>query len=306
MKTAEVKLWQRTVTAISLHEDQPLYIFYDSVSGNDANIWSMLMMSEGAVTTPVGPVTPERRMHNFKDLQQLPVATTVKNTAPGWNRFTFNGQAWKKHPAGGIDWYLYTSSSKAQSFTISQWGTSWQSNVEAAEFKRTNGREYTEEQQILRLQSKEPFFSILIPFNKGDRSYERSITTLTGRKIQVKQDDDIITISDDGVVIKRSDADILALLKTGKKINNGRIALEGGVMGLEYSKNELVIRVHGNPGIRTIKLPFKTVRPQGKYTDTRIGSAQANTVITIDYKNNKTDLPAGQKGYTEYIFTITE
>jgi len=308
MRTPEGKTWQRIVTAITLNEDKPVFIFYDSISGNENNIWSMMMMSEGAVETPAGAVTPEKRMYNYRDVkqQQLPSATPVKSIPAGWNRFAFNGQSWKKHISGGIDWYLYTNTSRPVNFTLSQWGTNWLNVVEAAEFRKSNGREYTEEQQILRVQNNEPFFSVLLPFTKGDRSYEGTVTTLPGKKIQVKQATDVLTIDEAGVVMKKGNSDLLALLRSGKKIDNGRFFVEGGIMGLEYSKSKLVIRVHGKSGIRTIRVPFGVVRPQTKYGDALIKSAQGNTVITIDYKNNKTDLPAGQKGYTEYIFAITE
>ena len=265
----------------------------------------MTMMSEGAVNTPAGAITPEKRMHNARDLQQLPSATPSKSIPAGWNRFLFNGQSWKLHPSGGIDWYLYTNASKPVNFTLSHWGTTFQNNLELAEFKKANGRDYTEEQQILRLHSNEPFFSILLPFNKGNDVYGKNITTLPGRKIKLKTTGGEWTIAREGYSFAGKDSQIVALVNGGKKIANpnGTIALEGGSMIVECKGSNMRVRVHGNTGNRKITVANKTVTLSSKNGAT-VSKTTKGSVVTIAYKSSSKDLSPGQQGYTEYLFTV--
>jgi len=302
---AEGILWQRNISVIMLDDKIPAYIFYDSISGNENNIWSMMMMSEGAVNTPAGNITPEKRMHNGRDVQQLPTATAVKNIPAGWNRFLFNGQQWKLHPSGGINWYLYTNASKPINFTMAQWGTSFQNNVEQEEFKKTNGRDYTEEQQILRLESNEPFFSILLPFNKGADIYDKNITALGGGKIKLKTAEGEWTIGKQGYVFAGKDSQVVALVNNEKHIANanGSIALEGGTMLVECKGNNMRVLVHGNSGDRKITIANKAVTVSGKNTAT-VSNTSKGSVVTIAYKSSGKDLSPGQPGYTEYLFTV--
>jgi len=305
MSTKEGKTWTRTIFFISLHEELPVYIFNDSVSDKGKNIWSLPMMSEGAVQTTVGPITPEKRMHNNGSLQQLPSATPVKTIPAGWNQFAFNGQSWKTHFSGGINWNLYSYSGQPMNFTMAQWGTSWQNSTEQNEFKRTNGRAYTEEQQILRLQSNEPFFTVLVPYPKKSQAYQKTVGLLSGKQMQLKQADDDLMLSANGMTAQNKQGGIIALLSADKKIVQNGFSVEGGIAGIDYNKTGFTIRVHGNSGVRKIMVPFKKTVPSKTYTGLTLRPDKNGTLIIIDYKNNNTDLPAGEKGYSEYSFTVS-
>lgn len=303
MKNKEGGIWTRTVSSVNLHPGMPVYIIYDSVSGNEFNIWSMQMMSEGPVKTPGGPVTPVKRMYNNNDKKELPSATPVKQIEGGWKRFGFNGQPWKLHPSGGIDWYLYTYVSKPVNVTLSHWGTNWQNAEEQAEFRKSNGRDYTEEQQIIRMQSKEPFLSIILPYLKGTNPYSQGIRELTGKQLLLQQQEDELRVGARGMVVQTTKGGIIALLKPGEKIQEDGFSIEGGIAGLEYNDKTIWIRVHGNSGQRVITVPYKKIKPLETYTGIGLKATANGTIITIQYKNNSSDLPVGEKGYTEYKFT---
>jgi len=302
---AEGKTWKRSISMIMLDDKTPAYIFYDSVSGNENNIWNMMMMSEGPVTTATGAITPERRMHNNKDLQQLPVATAMKTIPEGWNRFLFTGQKWKKHPSGGIDWYLYTNSSKPVNFTLAQWGSTFQNLPELEEFKKTNGRDYTEEQQILRMRSNEPFFAVLLPFEKGNDIYGKNITASPSKKMKIKTGEGEWIISREGYVMAGPGKELVALIGNKKLSNaNGTIALNGGTMIVEANGTEVKVRVHGNSGTRKITVANKSLVASVRYEGVTVTASSSGTAITIPYKSTTNDLSPGQKGYTEYLFTV--
>ncbi|MFN2439562.1 MAG: hypothetical protein ABR503_10215, partial [Chitinophagaceae bacterium] len=139
--------WFRKIVMVTIKEDQPIIILYDSVTNNKPAIWSMPFMSQGAVSTPVGNVTPVDRLYDRdNNSQQLPVATSENGLNKGINKFSFTGQDWPKtvHPAGGIDWHMYNVSNSAGSFTMSQWTNNWQNSAEMNEYWQTTGKEYKE------------------------------------------------------------------------------------------------------------------------------------------------------------------
>ena len=69
-------------------------------------------------------------------------------------------------------------------------------------------------------------------------------------------------------------------------------------------EQELKVRVHGNSGNRKITVANKSLVYSGKNNGTTVTNTSKGTIITINYKSNSKDLSPGQKGYTEYLFTV--
>lgn len=301
MSTKNGAVWYRKINMVTLHEEAPIIAFYDSIPGNEANIWSMLMMSEGAVRTPAGLITPEKRIYDNNKRKELPRASPVKELSPGLNRFVFNGQQWPAHPANGINWELYTLSSSNMQFTVAEWGTTWQNTIETNEFKATNKRAYSEEQQIIRLHSDKPFFNILLPYVKGENPYQESVKSISPNSVLVEQQGNDIIISPDYYVAKTKDGFCGALLSSSAQFSYNGITITGGYTELEYDARTVKIRVHGNTGNREIKLPFALQRT-GSLTGIQMENTRSNTVLTINYRATGNDLPNGEKGYAEFTF----
>ena len=293
--------WHRKINMITLHEEAPIIIFYDSLSGSEANIWSMLMMSEGDVQTPVGSIAPVKRIYNNKNRKEMPEASPVKRLSPGLNRFVFNGQQWPAHPANGINWELYTLSPSDLQFTLAEWGTTWQNTIEVNEFKTTNKRAYLEEQQIIRLNSDKPFFNILLPYVKGQNPYQDKVKFLSSHSALVEQQGNDIVVGPDYYAVKTKNGFCGGLLSSSAQLSYNDITITGGYTELEYDSRTVKVRVHGNTGNRRIRLPF-LLQTTGTLTGVKIEQMRGNTVLTIDYWSMGNDLPNGEKGYTEFVF----
>ncbi|MFM9909064.1 MAG: hypothetical protein ACKVOW_06940 [Chitinophagaceae bacterium] len=305
MTSKEGKVWHRRVMALNLHDQLPIYFFYDSITGQEKNVWSMMMMSEGTVTTSVGQMQSEKRVYNNEGISQLPASGSNKNLLSGWNSFFFTGQHWRAHHTGGINWYLYNYSSKPQDCSLAQWTTTWQNGEEQNEFYQTNGRKYSEEQQILRIRGENPFFSVLLPHLKNDRYYQNSVKMMEGGKLQIDQINDEIILSPFSVLVTSSNKLLLCLFDANKIITSNGFTLAGGQSELEYSDSLIRIRIHGNNGIRKIQIPFP-VLPIEKYPSLSISNKNSLTDIAIEFVNRNNNLRNGENGYQEFIFRRNE
>lgn len=300
MEMKDSTRWYRKINRVVLDESLPIFVFYDSVAGKGANIWSMPMMSEGAVGTPVGPVTPEKKIHNNRDKKQLPEATPMKHLEPGLNRFEFTGQHWSAHPTGGINWELYTYATAPMDFTLSEWGTTWQNTQEVNEFRKTNNRNYVEFQQYIRLRSDHPFFNILLPYKKGQEPYRNAVKSRAAGVITVEQNKQEILLGPDFFYSKTEDGGVAALWSNTSRLEFNGISISGGYTELEYNSEHIKVRVHGNSGERKLVLPF-VVKKENDKTGVQIETLSQSTVITVDYQAADYNLPNGKRGYREYI-----
>lgn len=293
--------WFRKINMIVVHKELPIIVFYDSVAGKGSNIWSMPMMSDGAVNTPAGAVTPLKKLHNNGSKKQLPEATALKQLPPGLNRFVFTGQSWPAHPAQGINWQLYTYSRGQMDFTMADWGTTWQNTLEVNEFRKTNKRNYSEEQQFIRLRSDQPFFNVLLPYAKDQNPYSGNIKTPSAGIISVEQNGQDVMISPDFFYLKTKDRFSAALLSETSRLTYQGISISGGYTELEYNTDTVKVRVHGNPGKRKITLPF-LLKTTGKTPGVLVETLSGNTVLTVNCQSKDYNLSNGKKGYQEYTF----
>ncbi|MCO5242067.1 MAG: hypothetical protein M9904_18660 [Chitinophagaceae bacterium] len=302
MNTKDGTQWFRKINMITVQKELPIIVFYDSVVGKGANIWSMPMMSDGPVNTPVGLVTPIKRIYNNGSKKQLPQATVQKRLVPGLGRFVFTGQTWAAHPARGINWELYTYSQHPMDFTIADWGTTWQNTLEVNEFQKTNKRDYSEEQQIIRLQSDQPFFNVLLPYPKGQNPYGNNIKVPSAGVMSIKQNGQDVIISPDFYYVKTKDGLLAALLSETSQITYDGISISGGYTELEYDTDTVKVRVHGNSGKRQIILPFplQVFSPSPAIELQQIGES---SFITISYQSEGLDFLNNKKGNQEFVFS---
>ena len=304
MKTPDGGEWYRQLMMINLPNNSPIIVYYDSVNGNTPNIWSMMMMSEGPVATPVGNIEPEHRLHNNGNLQQLPSGTPVKTMPAGLNRFAFTGQQWITHPSGGINWYLYTLSNSSIDFSLADWASTWQNQSELEEFAATNKRGYTEEQQIIRLKSNRPFFNLLLPFSKGKDVYANAVKKSKDENaFQLKFQDQDIFVSRSGYYCRDDKKIAMASWTTAGEMIADGFSISGGYTEIEVVNKKLLIRVHGNAGKRTIVLPF-AIQQAGTAKEARVKATATGALLNIDYPGGSLNLNGTDKGHSEYIFTI--
>lgn len=301
MESKDGTKWFRKINSIVVNKELPILVFYDSVVANKANIWSMPMMSEGSVVTPTGLISPIKKMNNNGSKKQLPEATATKRIAAGLNRFVFSGQNWPLHPKKGINWELYTYSSKPMDFTLSDWGTTWQNTQEVNEFIKSNKKQYTEEQQIIRLRSTQPFFNILLPFNKDHNPYSGNVTSTTTGLISIKQNNRDILVSPEYYYIADKENFSGALFSETATLSFSDISISGGYTSLEFNKDTVKVRVHGNTGVRKIILPF-LLKPVENMNQIEVENFSGKSQLKVSYKSNAINLPNGEKGYKEYIF----
>jgi hypothetical protein len=297
------KEWYRRVVMISLKEDQPIILFYDSVNNSKPNIWSMPFMSEGGINTPVGIVIPTDKMYTNKDkFLQLPDATAEQKIVGGLNKFSFTGQNWsqKLHSTGGINWDLYTISNNPSSFIVSQWSNNWQNSAEVSEFQQTNGRPYSETQQILRIKSTTPFFHVLLPYFKGTSPYKNNVRLIGGDKINLPYNNGEITISENYYFYTSNDKIVFASFSS-QPATEKNITINGGMAEIEIEGDTIKIRVHGNTSKRFFVLPF-SLATADKNSTLQIDTKNNTTEIVIDYISKGIDKLSAEQGYTEYTF----
>jgi hypothetical protein len=150
----------------------PIIYVTDQFAGPSAGTGKTLtwnMMATGAVSTPAGAVTPAMR---FSAGCQSPAGALPSDGAvfalnAGLQRFNFTGVAWPKHPAGGIDWDLFTVPNDATGqFFIGNWGHGCHPVREASEFQQANGVPFSETQHILRVHDNGGFTTLILPYAK--------------------------------------------------------------------------------------------------------------------------------------------
>lgn len=261
----------------------------------------MMMMSQGAIKTPVGEITPESRLSDHKKEMVLPKGTTALSLKSGINKFGFTGQSWIAHPAKGINWDFYTNSRASQDISFAQWGTTWQNGVEIQEFFQTNKVWYSEEQQIIRIKGGKTFFNLLLPYYKGSNPYDNNIGAVSPDTFKLKQNNKTIYIGTDYYYAKGDNDFCGALLASGSSLNVDGISIAGGYAEVEFDANSVKIRLGGNSGQRKIKLPF-LVKPKGSFVGVKIDNTTTGTVFTIPFNAPESEINNESIVEKEYIF----
>ncbi len=156
--------WQRLV---SLEKGtSPIIRIEDSFDGEGAAgtafVSTLLLMAEGPVETPFGPIEPEVRLYDNRDVkhQELPSASPGRELAAGRHRFRFTGQFL-------IDFDLYVEVSEAAAVSLGNWGHTWHPSREARQFQKATGKPFSETQHILRVRTSGPLRYTIVPYLKG-------------------------------------------------------------------------------------------------------------------------------------------
>lgn len=259
------------------------------------------MMSTGMIKTPVGSIEPHLKIHNNQDRKELPEGTAAKPIAPGWNTFEFNGQSWKKHPANGINWNLYTYTSGTSSFSLAHWGTTWQNTHETTDFYQANQKDYQEDQQIIRIKYNNVLSSVIIPQWKGALPMSIKSST-TNSEFKVSHLTDTVQIFKNGFYLKSHTGEYYTLFGSLLAIQTSKLGLRGGSMQLEIHAKKIMCYLHGSSGIRSITFPYKVSSPvyQKKVT---IKSNGAGSTVSINYVSSGLDVAVGNKPYE--LFTLS-
>jgi hypothetical protein len=297
------KKWLRQVSILIISADHPIIIIKDSIDNNEPNIWSMLFMSQGPIVSTGGALTPVKKKYDNNLLKELPGASVETVLKDGWNKFQFKGQDWSKqlHPSGGIDWDIHTYNKENTSFTVSEWSNYWQNDMERGEYMSIYKKPYEESQQVLRIKGASQFFNIILPYNKGANSFGNVQQDVTG-KLKIGYGDNTIVISRSYYYCESASTRYFGSLDTNTEYQHG-YSIKGGYAEIENNNKKLIIRVHGNSGIRIIQVPYK-VESTIFSEAVSVKTARNQSQVTIIYKSNGQSLLSSEKGYVEYLFNI--
>ena len=173
MENANGLQWERKLYSLVTNSDLPVIMIKDNFSGSNfrqGKVMTINLMATGAVSTPVGSITPPVRLS--PDTQIATVLPSVSPTItlnPVANHFIFTGQSWMQHPTRGIDWDLYTIADEPQQAVIGNWGHSWIRRPRGHSFKVPTCKTFSESQHILRVQGNDSFWTLILPYYKGKR-----------------------------------------------------------------------------------------------------------------------------------------
>ncbi len=284
-------LWTRTVRTMAFNPAYPVIYIRDTFSGPGAGIGKTLtwnMMAAGPVDTPAGPVTPLPRFSAGCQsvAGELPSSGNVYGLETGLQQFTFTGVPWVKHPAGGINWDLYTlSGSGTAQFNLGNWGHGCHASREAAEFLRASGRSFAETQHILRVHDTGAFTTILMPYAKAARPDR--IVTQDACGTRIAQASETLCFTDSVAQYGRATANVLTVYD-GTTQSAFDVTAAGGPQEIVIEDGRLTWTIGGaTPGDRTLILPdvWQPVHPVAhtgnKFTRNYPGGLQAAPVVMV-------------------------
>ena len=292
--------WTRKVFQFNPRVQTPIFVIKDDLNNSNNYIWNFNFTARDVVGTPGGPVDPPKAFWN-KDgsPQENPAASPVIALATGLNRFDFTGINWIAHPAGGIDWEVYIKTEEPGGATLSELAHNFIPAEEKDEFLATNNVSAFEERQtILRVKGKNSFFTVIVPYNKGQRPTSLAVTETGG----------VLSVTAPGVFDFSTDLTYYTYDETGgKKVlttyDNQVLAfanatIEGGPMELEIRTDTIFARLHGATGNRTVTLP------PGNWTLNRLSenASFSNGQWTLGHTSTGSLHNSYGGGYTEYIF----
>lgn len=254
--TAGGQSWQRSVFQFQPESKMPIFIVQDTLAGSTgANIWNFNFMAEGDVATPQGIQTPPERTWNYNGGPNQPptAGPAFSLSSAGFQRLDFQGQNWPQHPAGGIDWELYLEAPGTNQANLASWGHTFAPAIEQAEFFETNGSSYEERQTTVRVSGGDAFLAVIVPWYKGQRPEGMQVER-KGDTVRVRADSFLFDTNLRYAFFEKKGKTVLTTFTT-LPVDLDSLAISGGPAEVEVLDSLAFVRLHGETGIREIKLP---------------------------------------------------
>lgn len=275
--------WTRASYSIHPNDAYPALIIRDTFAGEQAavaKIFTLNLMAQGPVQTPIGVMTPPVRTwgdgYNDKINHEYPSAGQVFALQPGVNKLGFTGAQFgtPEKPLPGIDFDLYTVSDLPQQAHIGDWADNWVAGA-ASLFQTANGRPYEERQHILRIRGAGPFTTVILPWRKGQPRV--AAVTREGALLVITAGDEKTTIGDSFYNFAQGAKKGLVAF-TGAKAAGEGITIDGGPAEVLLDAAAVTITVAGAAGARAITLPGAW-----KAKDPKAPAKLANGTWTVEY-----------------------
>lgn len=248
--------WHRKFYQFNANDDVPIFVVKDSLNDNSNDyIWNMSFTSDGTVSTPGGDVDPPARLWDYQSgpNEQPAASAEIALSSGSLHKFDFTGINWVDHPAGGIDFEVYSEANVAQSATLSEWAHTFIPIPEAQEFLATNSSSFEERQQMLRIRGKEHFYTIMVPYYKGLRPNNLSVNK-SGNVLTVSCDDFTFETNLYYSTYTSSGKKVLTTFNS-QSLTFANSTISGGPMELEVYTDTIIARLHGATGDREVTLP---------------------------------------------------
>lgn len=237
---------KRTVRLIHADPDHPIVLIEDSFDTDAPMIFTLNLMAEGKVDTPLGSVEPEPRFYRWRtnDQRQRPSSTEGRTIPGGLHRFGFDGQ-W------GVDFDLFVDAPAQQQFALGNWGHTWHPTPEVDAFRRAHDRPFEESQHIFRLRGTNGFRVLLLPRRDGEKAPD---VQRLGNDVVISTVDSTVTLSPGAFAAKHDSATTLVNFEGLHAAGHG-IEISGGpgevVLDGAEGHAHLIMAEGGN----TLKLP---------------------------------------------------
>jgi hypothetical protein len=253
-------VWSRTVRVMSFNPSYPIIYVHDTFSGGPSAgagktlTWNL--MATGAVTTPVGPVTPTTRFSAGcqSPAGALPSNGIISPLAAGLNHFSFTGAVWQQHGTLGINWDLFTlTANSTQQFMIGNWGHGCHATRETEEYQTANNAAFAEVQDILRIHDTGPFSTIILPYGKA--APPSRVVTQQSCGVQIEQGTESSCFNDSMAVYAGNRSRMFTVYDASTQSAFG-FAASGGPQEVVVEGSQVVWTIGGvTAGPRTLTLP---------------------------------------------------
>ncbi len=154
--------------ALRADPERPVYVIHDDGDTNDVNrIATFNIVAKGETQAPGGNYVPsaDRYYPRFippsEDPNHLPFTESARHLSSGVNRFSFTGQY-------GVDCDVFVAAKSADA-TLGHW------SVEIQSATIPDGDQHKMHQQILRVRTADPLYTIIIPRRANDTSVTATI-----------------------------------------------------------------------------------------------------------------------------------
>jgi hypothetical protein len=257
-------VWTRNVRTMAFDAAYPIIYVTDSFAGPSAGAGKTVtwnMMATGPVSTPGGAVTPVTRFSAGCQsvAGALPSNGNVLGLNSGLNQFTFTGAAWAKHPAGGINWDLFTLANDATGqFFIGNWGHGCNPVGEAGEYQKANNAAFAETQHILRLHDNGPITTMIMPWAKNAKPNRTVNQAACGTQVVQTTSSGVETTCFNDSMAQYTNgttASVLSVYDASTQSAFG-VSATGGSQEIVIGTNQIVWTISGiAPGVRSLTLP---------------------------------------------------